>query len=253
MPKNSYKGSPINAAWQYITESNHWGDGETVSATSDDDKGEERTVTIPDFIDTEELNDEQQRALGLKFEFPDLTLKDFCEQFNLPYGKTSTFLAKTRREYETELRKRGVYDKLEPGERKPTTGTSETQQDADMDKEERKRVLNWWRNHIELSIDEAMEELDTDLPYNVVSGLKGSAIQHESARDDGEKQPTQQDLTDVLGPIVERLEAVEQKLDGQQRSGATIDAVDEGTLFKIISGEELTDDERKRVFEEVVE
>jgi len=95
--------------------------------------------------------------------------------------------------------------------------------------------------------DDMGDEETTGVPEGIDDG--------SGAESDDEPRETEREVAAILTGIGDRLEALENDVAALQKDdgGASVTAVDRDTLFKIVSGEELTDDERRGVFEQVME
>jgi len=82
--------------------------------------------------------------------------------------------------------------------------------------------------------------------------LKGTAVRNANLDEAEEQEAQRDDVTEALEPIMPKLEEQEQRIAELESDPVTVGAVDEGTLFKIVSGEELTPDERRAVFEQLI-
>lgn len=253
MAKRDYSGNPIDATMQYITERETT--GETVAGSSEDDHGDEETIAIPSFLDEGEYSTEQLEKIQNAILHPDETLKDICEQFGYHYPRTSTFLARFRREHEEELREAGLYEKLSY-----PRGGSQASEERDAKEPAKDRVREYYRNNPDASGAEVIENVDIgDLSKNQVCGLKAGVVRKGAGKpaDDSGEEPDEATADAAADELLDHIEAMREDIQYlmeavESDGSATPIGVSEDALFKIVAGQELSEQERREVFDAVV-
>lgn len=260
MPKNSYKGTPIDATMQYIRERSvkSTENGETVAGTSDDDMGDERTRVLPDEIDTDEYTDTQLEWARQRIQFPDSSLKEFCEVRDYDYPQVSGFLSQFRREHKEVLRDHGQYENLVPPSKRQTN--AEESEESEEIEREKEKVREYYRQNPDAGANEAKEATGVSLPKQSVASLKQYAVDEPNEAEIAEVEQLETrlqsveeaiaEMQDYLHTMQQYMNEVEEVIGTNQSLGAEIDR---NTAYKIVAGEMLTDEERRQVFDAVID
>lgn len=259
MVKREWIGKPIDATMQYITERPHR--GESVAGTTEDDMGEEMTDAIPSFVNRSEYNETQLEIIQNKILYPNLSLKELTEKFDYSYTKTSSFLAGFREEHEEELKEAGLFEKMRfprsPPKREASSGSKAER--------ERKQAFEFFKEHPNATISDAQAVLDLDsLSQSQLAGAKGNARQSllsEGIDPDrmgayGEVE-MERELEIEMEQEVPFDRTTERELTASPESngsnGLVTVELKSDSLFSILTSDELPEDERKEIFEQVVE
>lgn len=292
MAKREFIGDPIDATMQSIKESRYWGGGETVGGSTEDDKGGEMTEALPSFIDRDEYERDELRMLEKKILYPRVELKDLAERFDFTYSTLSDFLNRFRSKHEAQLREIDLYADLFPPSRRPDeTGgepsaeqaayhkareyflehpeadTDTARQELDIDdltvtqlasaKGNAKQDLN--RQQDDAGADELVEN---DVKEGDEAGVGDSrkpvpvdvAVRLHDMAMSISNQAVDMTHGEQVALVVDELERLRRAGEPADASDdAAMAELDRDTLFTIVTGGELSEQDRREIFELVVD
>lgn len=257
MPTREYKGDPIDATMQYINERSK--KGETVAGTSKDDLHEENTIAVPSFVDTTEYDAEQLEMIEKAILNPEMMLKNLCDEYGFRYQKASSFLAKFRRKYKRQLKNAELWDAVTYGTNQ-YTDTDEKEYEED----DREKVKEYFKENTDAGARDAINALDIEpMDLSTISGLKSAALsqlEDEKEQQDAateNEQPAGEAVLISIKDLIDRVDALEATVKDMQTCSTNSDdpalgELSEDTLFAIVSGETLDDEQRREIFELIV-